>query len=64
MTFSTQTAAPQPQNTLTPAPSAAAPVAYSYVRFSHGRQKKGDSLRRQLALSREYADMQGLNYRS
>lgn len=39
----------------------AAPVAYSYVRFSHGRQKNGDSLRRQLALSREYADKHGLN---
>lgn len=37
-----------------------APVAYSYVRFSHGRQKDGDSLRRQLALSREYADKHGL----
>lgn len=37
-----------------------APVAYSYVRFSHGRQKAGDSLRRQLVLSREYADKHGL----
>jgi DNA invertase Pin-like site-specific DNA recombinase len=37
-----------------------APMAYSYVRFSHGRQKNGDSLRRQLDLSREYADKQGL----
>lgn len=37
-----------------------APVAYSYVRFSHGRQKDGDSLRRQVALSREYADKHGL----
>lgn len=41
--------------------TANAPVAYSYVRFSHGRQKNGDSLRRQLALSREYADKHGLN---
>jgi len=61
MTFSTQSAVAHPQDTLTPAPSAAAPVAYSYVRFSHGRQKKGDSLRRQLSLSREYADRHGLN---
>lgn len=37
-----------------------APVAFSYVRFSHGRQKYGDSLRRQLALSQEYADEHGL----
>lgn len=37
-----------------------APMAYSYVRFSHGRQKNGDSLRRQIALSREYASKQGL----
>lgn len=61
MTFSTHSANTQAQATLTPAPSAAAPVAYSYVRFSHGRQKNGDSLRRQLALSREYADKHGLN---
>ena len=60
MTFSTHSANTQAQATLTPAPSAAAPVAYSYVRFSHGRQKNGDSLRRQLALSREYADKHGL----
>lgn len=38
-----------------------APMAYSYVRFSHGRQKNGDSLRRQMALSREYANKHGLN---
>lgn len=38
-----------------------APLAYSYVRFSHGRQKNGDSLRRQMALSREYANKHGLN---
>ena len=38
-----------------------APLAYSYVRFSHGRQKNGDSLRRQMALSREYANKYGLN---
>ena len=60
MTFSTHSANTQAQAILTPAPSAAAPVAYSYVRFSHGRQKNGDSLRRQLALSREYADKHGL----
>ncbi len=57
MTFSTLTAATPAQAVSTPA----APVAYSYVRFSHGRQKNGDSLRRQLALSREYADKHGLN---
>ncbi|MCM3565557.1 recombinase family protein [Hydrogenophaga intermedia] len=47
---------------LSPSPKAGAtaPMAYSYVRFSHGRQKNGDSLRRQLALSREYADKHGL----
>lgn len=63
MTFSTSTqyAAVRAGNTLTPAVPDAAPVAYSYVRFSHGRQKNGDSLRRQLALSREYADKHGLN---
>lgn len=37
-----------------------APAAYSYVRFSHGRQRHGDSLRRQLALSRDYANKHGL----
>lgn len=57
MTFSTHPVATQAQAASTPA----APVAYSYVRFSHGRQKNGDSLRRQLALSREYADKHGLN---
>lgn len=41
--------------------AAAAPVDYLCVRFSHGRRKNGDSLRRQLALSREYADKHGLN---
>lgn len=40
--------------------ASSAPAAYSYVRFSHGRQKRGDSLRRQMALSREYADKNGL----
>jgi len=31
------------------------PKAYSYVRFSTKRQAKGDSLQRQLDLSRKYA---------
>lgn len=38
----------------------AGPTAYSYLRFSHGRQRNGDSVRRQLALSREYAEKHGL----
>lgn len=29
-------------------------IAYSYIRFSHPDQARGDSLRRQLALTREY----------
>lgn len=61
MTFSTQQVVAHPHDTKTAAAAAAAPVAYSYVRFSHGRQKNGDSLRRQLALSREYADKHGLH---
>lgn len=61
MTFSTHNAVAYSNETLSAALSPDAPVAYSYVRFSHGRQKKGDSLRRQLALSREYADKHGLN---
>ncbi|WP_421423408.1 recombinase family protein [Agrobacterium rosae] len=32
------------------------PIAYSYVRMSSKRQIKGDSLRRQLELSRKYAE--------
>lgn len=50
----------QVASTVPTASTAAAPMAYSYVRFSHGRQKNGDSVRRQLALSREYADKHGL----
>lgn len=61
MTVSTQHGITTTQDKLTPVPAVAAPVAYSYVRFSHGRQKNGDSLRRQLALSREYADKHCLN---
>src|SRR5881227_281955 len=34
-------------------------VAYSYVRFSSRNQAKGDSLRRQLETSREFAAKQG-----
>ena len=36
------------------------PRAYSYVRFSRPEQMRGDSLRRQLELSREYAAKHGL----
>lgn len=36
------------------------PVAYSYIRFSTPEQLKGDSLRRQLELSEEYAKNHGL----
>ena len=36
------------------------PIAYSYIRFSTTEQSKGDSLRRQLALSQKYADENGL----
>lgn len=36
------------------------PIAYSYVRFSTAKQELGDSLRRQVAMAREYADKHGL----
>jgi DNA invertase Pin-like site-specific DNA recombinase len=36
------------------------PTAYSYVRFSTPEQSKGDSLRRQQALSEAYALENGL----
>jgi DNA invertase Pin-like site-specific DNA recombinase len=36
------------------------PVAYSYIRFSTPEQLKGDSLRRQLAASAQYAAAHGL----
>lgn len=36
------------------------PTAYSYVRMSSQQQLKGDSLRRQLDLSRNYAESHGL----
>ena len=36
------------------------PVAYSYVRFSSLEQQKGDSLRRQITASAEYAAQHGL----
>lgn len=63
MPFATQHVDSPQHDQLTVAPTAAAraPMAYSYVRFSHGRQKNGDSLRRQLTASREYADKHGLN---
>src|ERR1700738_2375783 len=35
-------------------------IAYSYIRFSTAEQAKGDSLRRQLKISREYAAKTGL----
>jgi DNA invertase Pin-like site-specific DNA recombinase len=37
-----------------------APLAYSYIRMSTDVQLKGDSLRRQTALSRQYAEQHGL----
>ena len=37
------------------------PIAYSYIRFSSQKQLQGDSLRRQLALARKYADTHGLH---
>jgi len=36
------------------------PICISYVRFSTPEQLKGDSLKRQLKLSQEYADKHGL----
>ena len=36
------------------------PLAYSYVRMSTDAQLKGDSLRRQVELSRRYAEEYGL----
>ncbi len=39
------------------------PIAYSYIRFSTPEQLKGDSLRRQLEKSQNYADEHGLNLR-
>ena len=35
-------------------------TCYSYVRFSTGDQKQGDSLRRQVQLSQNYAEKHGL----
>jgi DNA invertase Pin-like site-specific DNA recombinase len=37
------------------------PIAYSYIRFSSTEQLKGDSLRRQTDLSRNYAEANGLD---
>jgi len=34
--------------------------AFSYVRFSSGRQAEGDSERRQIAMAEEYANKHGL----
>ena len=36
------------------------PRAYSYVRFSSAKQADGDSLRRQTAMARDYAERHGL----
>lgn len=36
------------------------PLAYSYLRFSHPDQIKGDSLRRQLVLAEQYAEKRNL----
>ena len=41
--------------------TAAKPKAYSYIRMSTPEQLKGDSLRRQLARTREYAERNGLD---
>lgn len=38
----------------------AQPKAFSYVRFSSKKQALGDSLRRQVENSRQYAEQQGL----
>jgi DNA invertase Pin-like site-specific DNA recombinase len=35
-------------------------MAYSYVRFSHEKQAQGDSVRRQVAMARDYAARSGL----
>jgi DNA invertase Pin-like site-specific DNA recombinase len=42
-------------------PTAPAPKAYSYLRFSTPEQLKGDSLRRQLEATRAYAAVEGLD---
>jgi len=39
------------------------PIAYSYIRFSTPEQLKGDSLRRQLEKSQQYAQVHGLDLR-
>src|SRR5713226_921248 len=36
-------------------------IAYSYIRFSHPDQRRGNSLRRQLGRSRRYAEAKGLS---
>ena len=36
-------------------------IAYSYIRFSHPDQRRGNSLRRQLGRSRRYAEANGLS---
>lgn len=41
--------------------SALRPRAYSYLRFSTPEQSKGDSLRRQSAMARDYARRNGLD---
>ena len=48
-------------DTLNPTMDSSLPRAFSYVRFSSAEQAKGDSLRRQLELSREYAKAHSLN---
>jgi hypothetical protein len=40
---------------------AARKIAYSYIRFSSGKQAKGNSLRRQLELSEDYCRRNGLS---
>lgn len=43
------------------APGRTRPRAYSYIRFSDSKQHRGESLRRQLRRSREYADKHDLD---
>jgi DNA invertase Pin-like site-specific DNA recombinase len=43
-----------------PSPTSTAPVAYSYIRFSHPDQAKGDSVRRQTEQAREWCKRHGL----
>jgi DNA invertase Pin-like site-specific DNA recombinase len=52
--------ATQQNGTTAPAAKAAAPKAYSYIRFSTPDQAKGDSKRRQSGMAADYAKQHGL----